>query len=944
MPYIIIADATSPRTIPPMGTFDKYIEHNRAFAMAFIEEGMRIDWSDSSRNVRRDIIAAIGKVNGFRLDDQMVWKKASPAIRHGLKCANAPKLAKLAQTVLLGSHVQVTLDFYRAIERPHCSVPEDLGKDQGAPPTAEQFTKAWQKAAYSDRPKFLLCIAVVAESGLQEWRSAASESYSNIEMMVMGASTDPDVVKQHPVIPKLSEAELPPSTLRMSPNDRPAGASTPPPPWPLLTKLDHVFIDLVIATIDGIQGAKSVDQLHVIIDEFTQLNSGRFQSRFHRGYLAGMTQSVLPSRTAGDNDGRRAWLLAGWLSARLRQVGNDGHTEFQKLSIDDQRTLFSEQGRPAIKSIADAMVIGLAASGQAGSIPRWIPHSTRSGLNHALVHARHLLRERQSHDAKSIAIAVRDASRTGSRGNTMEASAITVQAMVVGATAARMLGDFEFALNDLKPVMECQRQLVDADEMSSASVEIVMAFGDALAQELLCEARIAYVEGLWFPLNPSDRQLQLKLNPIGERLLQHVRKPAGRASGTLTYCAALLILCSPDRPDAKAAKEDCIKALSDIIADIQSDATPRLTQALFPRMLVLRALLVISLGKSQIDESIKDLVEYERDREPLPFHIVKDPIELGLSADVQRTAELIAPRVENDLENLLKSNLLVAAVQQPSTSALIYEKFSDRTRYIGRATAIRVGAEVFKASVGAGDKFERMAGLADEMISIVESYSPAAVVCLDAFLEMDGWQYVWKEQEFTGIRARLAECPGNELHRESTGQWLLKRAYHLAAQDADLAEECIHFADRLGIPPDTCDGVRKQIARICGHTSLGTVAIGGHGKQTSVLFVGGDHRQELMQPAIRRAVNALHPNVTMQFVHPGWNSNWKAAADSVSRNLKDVDIVVLNPFVRTLFGRHVRKAISDAGMQWRTTYGHATPSIARAIVVAADVVRAARGE
>jgi hypothetical protein len=417
-----------------------------------------------------------------------------------------------------------------------------------------------------------------------------------------------------------------------------------------------------------------------------------------------------------------------------------------------------------------------------------------------------------------------------------------------------------------------------------------------------------------------------------------MRERNGRASGTLTYCTALWIVSSPGQADAKAAKEACIKALSDIIADIQSDATPRLTQALFPRMVVLRALLVISLGKSQIDESIKDLVEYERDNEPLPFHIVKDPIELGLAADVQRTVELLAPRVENDLENLLKSNLLVAAVQQPSVSALIYERFAERTRYIGRAAAIRVGAEVFKASVGAGGKPERMDDLVDEMIAIVESYNAASVVCLDAFLERDGWSYIWTEQEFTGIRARLAECSGSEQHRNSTRQWLLQRAHSLAVQDADLAVECIQFAEWLGMPSETCDGVRKKIAKFCGHPLNGTVADSASANHARVLFVGGDQRQEIMQPAIRRVVSASHPNVTIQFVHPGWSSNWKAAADSVSRKLKEVDVVVLNPFVRTIFGRHVRKTISDAEIQWRTTYGHATPSIARAIVVAADVV------
>jgi len=85
-----------------MEIFDRYLEYNRSFGMKFIEEAMRIYWSDSSRKVRRDIIEVIGKVNGFRVDGRMVWRKASPAIRHGLKCANSLKLANGPKTHLLG--------------------------------------------------------------------------------------------------------------------------------------------------------------------------------------------------------------------------------------------------------------------------------------------------------------------------------------------------------------------------------------------------------------------------------------------------------------------------------------------------------------------------------------------------------------------------------------------------------------------------------------------------------------------------------------------------------------------------------------------------------------------------------------------------------------------------------------------------------------------------
>ena len=926
-----------------MGTFDTYIEQNRRFAIEFIEEALRNDWSDPVRDARGDITKAIGAVDGFRLEVQMSWKRASPAIRHGLKRCKASTLAKFAHTALVGHDAQVTLDFYRALGLPHCSVPTDLQLDQGISPTIEDFTTAWQKASSADRPRMLLCIAVVAERGLPEWRAAAADAYTKIELMGSEVNSNIVEVVEHSVPTYTVATEALPASTAISPNEQSTNTVPLPPTLPALTLLDHVFIDLIVATIDGIQGAKSVEQLRVIIEEFTQLNSGRFQSRFHRGFLAGMTQSELPSRTASENDSRRAWLLAGWLSARLRQVGDDGHVEFQKLSADDQRTLFSDQGRPAIKSIADPMVDCLAASGQAGSIPRWLPHATRMGLSHALIYARFLLRIRRPQDAKLIAIAVRDASYTGPRGGTKQSNTISVEARVVGGTAARMLGDYEFALNDLRPVLDYERELIDADEMGNASDRILRAFGDARAQALLCEARIEYVEGLWIPQNQVDPHLKQKLKPIAEQLLLHVRNRTGRASGSLTYCAALWIISSPDRADAKAATEDCIQALSEIIADIQSDATPRLTQALFPRMVVLRALMVISLGQSQIDESIEDLVEYEKHNELLPFHVVKDLIVVGLSADVERTVELIIPRVEHDLVNLLRSSLLPAAVQHPTVSAMIYEKFTLRTSYMGRRDAIRVGAEVFKASVGAGFNREHVETLADDMISIVETYSPASTVCLDAFLEDDRWQYVWQESDFTGIRARLAEYPGNESHRDSTRQWLLQRAHSLAAQDVDLAEECIHFAEWLGMPKETCDGVRKQIARFCGHSSIRAVTNGAQGVRARVLFVGGDHRQEVMQPAIRRLVSTSHPNITMQFEHPGWSSNWKAVADSVSRKLRDVDIVVLNPFVRTMFGRYIRKAISDVGKQWRTTYGHAPPSIARAIVVAADAVGTARG-
>jgi len=120
---------------------------------------------------------------------------------------------------------------------------------------------------------------------------------------------------------------------------------------------------------------------------------------------------------------------------------------------------------------------------------------------------------------------------------------------------------------------------------------------------------------------------------------------------------------------------------------------------------------------------------------------------------------------------------------------------------------------------------------------------------------------------------------------------------------------------------------RKQAAMPAG-AATGT-------RSVSVLFVGGDERQQKMQAEVTRIVHGAHPGVRISFLHPGWGSNWKDTIEAMKRQLPESDIVVLNPFVRTNFGRTARRSINDAGKQWRPTYGHAPASIARAIVSAA---------
>jgi len=64
----------------------------------------------------------------------------------------------------------------------------------------------------------LLCIAVVAERGLPEWRAAAADAYKKIELMGSEVSSNIVEVVEHSVPTYTVETEALPASTAISPN------------------------------------------------------------------------------------------------------------------------------------------------------------------------------------------------------------------------------------------------------------------------------------------------------------------------------------------------------------------------------------------------------------------------------------------------------------------------------------------------------------------------------------------------------------------------------------------------------------------------------------------------------------------------------------------------------------------------------------------------------
>jgi hypothetical protein len=97
-----------------------------------------------------------------------------------------------------------------------------------------------------------------------------------------------------------------------------------------------------------------------------------------------------------------------------------------------------------------------------------------------------------------------------------------------------------------------------------------------------------------------------------------------------------------------------------------------------------------------------------------------------------------------------------------------------------------------------------------------------------------------------------------------------------------------------------------------------------------VLYVGGNETQRRYEDDVRAVITAKYPNVTLDYFCPGWSSNWNKVVDVIRPKLAKADGMLLSYYVRTMFGRTIRKACPD-NCPWWGADGHGKASIIRGL-------------
>ena len=184
------------------------------------------------------------------------------------------------------------------------------------------------------------------------------------------------------------------------------------------------------------------------------------------------------------------------------------------------------------------------------------------------------------------------------------------------------------------------------------------------------------------------------------------------------------------------------------------------------------------------------------------------------------------------------------------------------------------------------------------------------------------------------LRIRLLLRLGREVDVLQLMQERFRKA--ATAKDAWQREQALALFSELKDAGADLAHLGATIARLTaefGATNQNNDIIIGAGP-LRVIYVGGTEVQQAYEKDIVAELAVEYPNLEVHFIYPGWSSNWAPVADGIKARLGNYNGLVLSYFVRTIFGRTIRKMCTDT-CPWWAAPGHGKASIKRGILAAA---------
>jgi hypothetical protein len=687
----------------------------------------------------------------------------------------------------------------------------------------------------------------------------------------------------------------------------------------LSTPLDNLLTQTLVASAARDYGYPSLIEMEDIVDEFIHLNSSRHQSYFHRGFLHALahTESNLPAPEM--NEARSQWELAGNIFglARLRD-----HPEV--VSIWDKKrrevnVIISDHpaGPRVVPLLWDALwAVGRHSEAINVLRPATVAGASGSFREDLLQTARVHRLNGFSEEARGILDVLHDCLPTLDSADVIASDyEFTVRREL--AVCVRSLGDFDSAA----AVLELLLDRSPADRR-----------GEILSILALSRSQFRNLSDVSIGVEPdeaSEIAQRIKANGglFDEASISD--NPVGQAIGN--YCLGVASIIDGDHTHAMSSFS---KSYSATMTASAASGNSRFAENL--KMGLAIAILGAN-NRSRFLQALELLTEIADSADRPPASVVLAAAEgVLLVEDPELRGDLLEPlwRLSPDLLD----ELIDLTFHDP---ALIPEGIvrSFEDGYLNESTALETswsqGTWLYKRAATSA-QINKARSVLDHLEHLAISHSDLRGRYVE-FLqdENEAVTLAWDEESVRFSRVNISEMGGDLV---SAAVELTAQFHEFAARDR--AHEAAGILERIrsyGLDETYVTELEPRLLALSAtEDDKFSESRDSHLDQVpvSVLFVGGDESESKFDEQITHDVMSKSRNTKVDFVHPGFSSNWGSVANRVIERLHDYDVLVLSPFVRTEFGRTLRRRVDETPGFWFSCTGRGKTTTVRAIVEA----------
>ena len=734
-----------------------------------------------------------------------------------------------------------------------------------------------------------------------------------------------------PALAKLQEQPAAPE----APAPETGGEALPESQPGRFTILDRQLIQSIVASVTGIDGALDEDSIEDLVEEVLHLNVTRHQTYFHRGFL-----DLLSERDAGldfpeANPDRRAWYLAGAVSALARRQDQVGQLALLDQHREHFRPLLAG-GHEAVVYALPSLVQALWEGGRDAELPRLTdpPAFGRCPLGLLRQHLERttdLLAEQEAERAEpQLVLLERSLNWRQKHGLEVPVGLFhTVQRRQ--AHALRQRGDFAHA----------RQRLLQIESHGPASVRARVQ-----ADLGLIDGGFRSLSRIRFPDQRQDlKDLASNLGKGAERFRASAEL-AGIDGGHGAFCLAMQAAALGDSSAALPLAER---------AEAFFAARPRTYERgglLARAQLLLGWALATELEQSRSKKAAECLSGAVEVLGTEGLYLVEDAL-TGLATFDAGCAANLAQELRQTLRGAATAEeRIIDAVAQDEVlvkSPEILQLLLDRSTAAGRTRGERFSDAKRLLSIAEQlDNHELAEEVLDGMQGIAARNPHSAEA--EAFLEMldddelisTGWTGSEQLEASIALLKGRGDCARAATLLERLAHVTLGQETLFAAQEA---QDLVPELEALGVEGfPTPELSRRILANLQTGVESEEAPESDPQLRGRILFLGGNETQARYQEDLRRLIGSDFPRIELEFRHLGWSPNWGRQLDQLRGSLDRADAFVLMRFMRTMCGRSLRRTASRRDIPWIACTGHGRDAIEAAIRRAVAVLGEAERE